>query len=458
MFFPFGRRGMQRGAFPEGWLPLLRDNVLLYHTLAEDEQERLRDQTRTLVAGKLWEGCAGQVITDEVKVTIAGQAALLLLGLNGYYFDELRTVLVYPGGFLSELEDELGHQAEVEMRLGEAADGGPVVLSWWHARWGGRRLGSVNVVLHEFAHKLAELGDAEAGRPPLVDRALARRWDRVIRAECERLAEDSDYGRPTLLDPYGGSSPSEFFAVATETFFLQPVPLRARHPEVYELLAGCYRQDPASRPVPAGVAATARESEEEYSRQAIAECTAALEHRPDYTDAYRERAEHRWALGDIDGALADWAAVAARLGGQERAEALYERGGVLREAGRLDEALADLTQAIRLCPELGVAHADRGAIHAERGERAQALADLDEAIRLDPRDDGAWLERALVHADAGDLERALKDLDRAVQLSPHDADILRQRAEVYEDMGRTDNAQRDRAAADGLEGTNVTSG
>jgi Mlc titration factor MtfA (ptsG expression regulator) len=450
MIFPFGRR--RAAPFPDAWLPLLHNNVLLSRTLGEADQAKLRDRTQTLIQTKLWEGCAGQVITDEVKVTIAGQAALLLLGLDGYHFDELRTVLVYTGGFLSELEDELGRAAEVEMRLGEAAHDGPVVLSWWHARWGGRRLGQVNVVLHEFAHKLAELGDAEAGRPPLVDRAQARRWDRVLGAERERLAEDADYGRPTLLDPYGAESAAEFFAVATETFFLRGADLRRRHPEVYELLAACYRQDPATRVIPPEVSATAQEADQEYSRQAVMECTVALERRPDYLDAYRERAEHRLALGEVEGALADWSAVAGRLAGEERAEALYERAGVLGEADRLDEALADLTEALRLYPDYAVARADRGAIHAERGDFDLALADLDEAIRLDPRDDGAWLERGRVYRDKGDLHRALRDLDRAVRLSPQDADVLRQRAELYEEMGRPAEARRDRAEADRLDG------
>src|SRR5262245_6437168 len=209
MFFRLGW-GRRREAFPTAWLPLLADNVLLYRTLPEPDQARLRELTAALVRSKSWEGCAGQVITDEVRVTIAAQAALLLLGLGDYHFDELRTVIVYPGRFLRELEDELGHRPEADMPLGEAAHGGPVVLSWWHARWGGRRLGSVNVVLHEFAHKLAELGDAEMGRPPLVDPSLRKRWDRVMPAACDQLAEDGDYGRPTLLDPYGGQSVSEF--------------------------------------------------------------------------------------------------------------------------------------------------------------------------------------------------------------------------------------------------------
>jgi Mlc titration factor MtfA (ptsG expression regulator) len=453
MFFPFGKRGGQREEpFPGPWLAVLHDNVLLYRTLSEAEQARLRDAARALVARLSWEGCAGQEITDEVKVTIAAQAALLLVGLDGYLFDELRSVLVYPGGFLSTDEDEFGRTAEAQMRLGEAAHGGPVVVSWWHARWCGRRLGSMNVVLHEFAHKLAELGDAHAGRPPLLDRSLERRWDRVMSAERDRLAEDADYGRPTLLDPYGAESAPEFFACATETFFLRPAQLERRHPEVYELLAACYRQDPARRTVPPEVAATARGAEEEYSRQAVAECTAALRHRPDYLEAYRERADHRLALGDSAGAVADWTAVLGKVEGEEeRAEALYERAGALREAGRADEALADLDEALGLCPDYGAAYTYRAVLRGERGERERALADLGEALRLDPRDDWARLERARLYHEAGQPGRALKDLDRAARLCPHDAEVFRLRAEVLEALGRGEDARRDRETAGRLD-------
>src|SRR3954468_19164290 len=111
MFFGwFGKSARRRklaGTFPPEWRRLLAEGVLYYRLLDAREQERLCHAAHVLIVEKRWEGCAGQEITDEVKVVIAGQAALLLLGLDEYYFDDLETVLVYPGGFLSEHEDEL---------------------------------------------------------------------------------------------------------------------------------------------------------------------------------------------------------------------------------------------------------------------------------------------------------------------------------------------------------------
>jgi Mlc titration factor MtfA (ptsG expression regulator) len=145
--------------FPDSWLAHLRDNVALYRLLPEPQQAQLRDAVPAFIAGKNWEGCAGLVVTDEMRVTIAAHACLLALGLEGYCFDKLKTILVYPGGFLASAADPLGGAGDAQQLHGEAHYRGPVVLSWWHARRDGRRMGTTNVVLHEFAHKLAEWGD-----------------------------------------------------------------------------------------------------------------------------------------------------------------------------------------------------------------------------------------------------------------------------------------------------------
>src|SRR5207248_1650091 len=232
--------------FPEAWLQYLHENVLLSRLLPQPQQARLRDAVRVFIAEKFWEGCAGLVLTDEIKLTVAGNACLLVLGLDDYYFDELKTVLVYPGGFLTIHDDPLDKKDEVMQVLGLAAYEGPVILSWWETSWDSRRLGRTNVVLHEFAHKLAELGDPATGMPPMTDSALEDRWEEVVGREYDQLVEDAEYDRPTLLRPYGATNRHEFFAVATETFFLEPAALRQRHPDLYQLLADWYHQDPAS--------------------------------------------------------------------------------------------------------------------------------------------------------------------------------------------------------------------
>jgi hypothetical protein len=67
----------------------------------------------------------------------------------------------------------------------------------------------------------------------------------VFEREYEALIEADDRGRRTLIDPYGAENPAEFFAVVTESFFKRGAKLGERHPELYDLLAAYYRQDPA---------------------------------------------------------------------------------------------------------------------------------------------------------------------------------------------------------------------
>src|SRR5262249_53854883 len=144
------------------------------------------------------------------------------------------------------------------------------------------------------------------GAPPVTDAALARRWERITAEEYRRLRIDAERNRPTLLRPYGATDRAEFFAVATECFFLRPRRLRDEHPHLYEVFADWLRQDPAERwhNPPDGAEDSAR-AEQEYQRHVAAECGAAIRLRPDYVNAWLGRAAARWQLGELEDAAAD---------------------------------------------------------------------------------------------------------------------------------------------------------
>jgi hypothetical protein len=236
--------------FPAGWLAFLAKNVEHYRLLTPDEQARLRDNLRIFVAEKNWEGCAGLKVTDEMKVTIAGQACLMALGLEGDPFAGVLSILIYPTGYAvpQERSYEGWSIAGDVARLGEAWYRGPVILSWADVRRDSRHPGyGRNLVWHEFAHQIDMLDRSTNGTPPLADRGLRRRWHDVMTAEYQQLITDAEAGRATLLDTYGADSEAEFFAVATECFFDCPVELRGEHPGLYELLREYYHQDPARR-------------------------------------------------------------------------------------------------------------------------------------------------------------------------------------------------------------------
>lgn len=247
------RRRILATPFPDAWVDVLERNMVHYRYLDDGERQRLRQLVQVFVAEKEWEGCGGLVLEDEMRVTIAGQACLLILNLHHSLYERVETILVYPSTFVPRRVEESFFSTPALSRpmlptLGEAHQRGPVILTWDAVRHGGRHpeIGH-NVVYHEFAHKLDMLDGAVDGVPPLGDAAEYERWERVCKLEYERLRALSAAGDEGVLDPYGSTSEAEFFAVVTEAFFDLPLQLVAEHPALYEVLAAFYRQDPASR-------------------------------------------------------------------------------------------------------------------------------------------------------------------------------------------------------------------
>jgi len=245
------RRKILAQPFPEEWTVILHRNLPFYSDLSADERSTLRDMLRIFIAEKSWEGCGGLEMNDEIRVTIAAQACLLLLGLDGVEFDTPKTILVYPAEFFDRQREAWEDGFVVDNsggRLGEAWYRGPVVLSWADARRGGRNpYDGVNVVFHEFAHQLDMQDGVVNGTPPLESRAAERRWQEVMTIEYDRLVARSRRGRATLLDHYGAQDPGEFFAVSTECFFERSSAFELRHRELYDVLRDYYGQDPAER-------------------------------------------------------------------------------------------------------------------------------------------------------------------------------------------------------------------
>jgi Mlc titration factor MtfA (ptsG expression regulator) len=223
--------------------------VAHYRLLSEGDRQKLRDRIQIFLDEKPIEGAGGLEIDDTIRVTIAAEACLLLLGRDELEdFPDVEAIVVYPHAYRAPTRQHLGGGVVLEgaeERLGEAHQRGLVVLAWDAVEQSARdaRDGH-NVVLHEFAHQL-DMEDRWAdGAPPLERRAMYGPWARVLGAEFQALQEARG---KSVLDRYGATNPAEFFAVATEAFFEKPLQLRNKHPELYEELALYYRQDPAKR-------------------------------------------------------------------------------------------------------------------------------------------------------------------------------------------------------------------
>jgi len=234
---------------PVTWAEIIKRNVPLVDRLNPQERARLDTLIRVFLDDVRFEGCEGLELTEEIRVTIAAQACLLLVNLRFPWYPKLRRVLVYPDTFVPRSVPLATHEREQEPLLGEAWSDGSVVLSWRSARRGALNpFDGHNVVLHEFAHVLDSGSGAMDGVPPLEKSDLAT-WAYVLHRHYARLLRFARKDRPASLDHYGAASKAEFFAVATETFFEKPQVLKRQEPELYDALCKVYRQDTAATQV-----------------------------------------------------------------------------------------------------------------------------------------------------------------------------------------------------------------
>jgi len=246
------RRALSR-PLPPAALDILARNVVQYRGMPAALQDQLQRLVRQFLHQKTFVGCAGLEVTDEMRVTIAGQASLLLLNRASRVYPELDTILVYPDAFTAPRKevDAAGvvHDAPRGL-LGESWGDGRVLLSWNHVRRHDHaEPGAQNVVLHEFAHQLDSESGSNNGAPYLGSAESYRSWSAVLSADFEALRRDAMFGHgendaDTVLDHYGATSPAEFFAVATESFFEKPWALAARHGALYGEFVKYYRVDP----------------------------------------------------------------------------------------------------------------------------------------------------------------------------------------------------------------------
>ncbi|MCL2871899.1 MAG: zinc-dependent peptidase [Betaproteobacteria bacterium] len=267
-FFSRWRRArtLQRYAIPEAlWqkalaaLPFLGD-------WPKSELEALRAMSVLFLCDKNIVGARGFKVTPFQRVVVAAQACIPVLKLGLEWYDDFETVVLYSDEFITnaEWEDEDGvvHRDD-EPIMGEAMPGGPVALSWPDALDPNRERSDeeaeddeifseategdalpVNVVIHEFVHKLDMKNGEANGCPPLPPELPIARWQQVMGRAYDDFCRRTDAGEDLGIDPYASEHPAEFFAVMSETFFVAPARLRETYPDVDECFRLFYRWAP----------------------------------------------------------------------------------------------------------------------------------------------------------------------------------------------------------------------
>ncbi len=212
----------------------------------------LREMATLFLAEKEFSGARGLDVTDEMAVAIAAQACLPALKLGMEWLDGFVGIVVHEDAVVArrEIEDDDGivHAYDEELS-GEAMHGGPVMVAWRDVEESGESAAAgYNVVVHEFAHVIDMRGGLTAGLVEANPQSRRGAWLIELADEYERFADAVEREEDTFLDPYGAEALEEFFAVASEAFFVAPEELKAEQPRTYALLKDFFRQNPASSP------------------------------------------------------------------------------------------------------------------------------------------------------------------------------------------------------------------
>jgi len=242
------RKKLLQEPLPDAWQRIIEKNVAVVSLLSPAERERLIEATKIIVAERSFVGLGGFAITDEVKLTIAAQAAILLLGEEGYYFERVPTFFVHPHHQRTESHRDLTTAVLVEENVlieGQALAQGEIRLVWGDVLYGGRDAGDgENVVLHELAHHLDRLDGDVGGIPPLPSDAAREHWIRVFDRELAELRHEIASGYDVFLHEAAAENRAELFAYSTECYFEQPRELAEFHQELFECLRSFYKTDP----------------------------------------------------------------------------------------------------------------------------------------------------------------------------------------------------------------------
>lgn len=250
MKWPFGRAARRRRILRQhriadaDWAQALAA-VAPARRLTAGDQQRLRELVLLFLHEKTFLSGGGLELTGTMKLVIALQACVLILNLGLDAYRPWHSIIVHPDQFKTheQYEDELGIVTiDDDARSGEAWPEGPVVLSWRDVVSGTED--GINLVIHEFAHKLDMLDGDASGMPPLHPGMDRDAWQRDFTAAFASFGRRVVSGRPTRLDPYAAEDPAEFFAVVSEVFFEEPELVQREFPRVYAHLAAFYRQDP----------------------------------------------------------------------------------------------------------------------------------------------------------------------------------------------------------------------
>jgi hypothetical protein len=244
----YQRNKIRSQPFIKQWRKIIQQRMPYFRQMPADLQLQLKQHIQVFLAEKEFIGCNGVEITDEIRITIAAQACLLLLNRKTNFYPKLQSIVVYPRAFIKEHKSVQANgvlHTQKTVLAGESWDYGKVVLSWQDTIEGAQIPDDGhNVVIHEFAHQLDQENGKANGAPILEKGQSYKCWSDVFSAQFKQLQMQAKTGTPSLFDYYGATNPAEFFAVASEVFFEKAKQFHYEHPKLYRQLTQYYQVDP----------------------------------------------------------------------------------------------------------------------------------------------------------------------------------------------------------------------
>ncbi|WP_345989004.1 M90 family metallopeptidase [Sulfurimonas sp. HSL1-2] len=230
--------------FPEQWRRYL-ERTLHYPQLENEARRKIERAVLRFVHTKPFSG-VGIEVTEEMKVLIAFYACMMVRHRpESYDYPTLGGIIIYADGFLvDEFHEHGGIVSEQRSVLDGQSSHDTVVFAWPDVEAEAYHPSEYNVVIHEFAH-LLDFEDGLTDGLPLLPKELAPQWEHHLTREFSHLRNAADHGhlneKQQLLGTYAATDMAEFFAVASERYFMQPDAFEQHYPELYTLFSAYYR-------------------------------------------------------------------------------------------------------------------------------------------------------------------------------------------------------------------------
>jgi Mlc titration factor MtfA (ptsG expression regulator) len=229
--FVFQPRRKHVFIWPDNYQDLLKDYVRFYTELDEEGKKQFENKFQTFLSAIKITGANAEV-EDMDRVLIGAAAVIPVFFIPDWEYVNLREVLVYPGNFNIDF-DQQGSDRMISGMVGSGALQNVMILTKWELRQGFiNSTGNRNTAIHEFVHLIDKMDGTLDGVPELLlERKYIQQWQQLIQLTMEQIRSgDSD------IDAYGATSPVECFAVISEYFFEQPELFRSAHPELFSML------------------------------------------------------------------------------------------------------------------------------------------------------------------------------------------------------------------------------